>query len=81
MKKLAIGLITLAFVATAALAYQAEEHKKPGMGGMMQGMMGDQKSSDGSSMQDMMSMMMKMMEQCSQMMGTKSELKKEEPSK
>jgi hypothetical protein len=88
MKKIIIGIVVgFALATTISLAEQATE-KGGGMGRMMQGMMGEQKSGEGSSMQTMMGMMMKMMEQCSQMMGgmggimgSKPEPKKAEPTK
>ena len=87
MKKIAFGLLVIALVTTGALAYQAEEQKpNPGMGGMMQGVMGEQKQGEQSHqsmqwMQGMMSMMMKMMEQCSAMMTSKSGETKQTPNK
>ena len=71
MKKLIVGvLIGFGLATTIALAEQAGE--KSTMGGMMRGMMGEQKFDQGSSsMHNMMGMMMKMMDQCSQMMSEK----------
>ena len=74
-------------VATAVSAYQAEEHKSGSpMGGMMKGMIGEQKPGEQSpdmmqGMKEMMARMPKMMDMCSQMMGNMSEQKKDESSK
>lgn len=70
MKKLIVGVVIgFGLATTIALAKQAGES---GMGGMMRGMMGEQKFDQGSfSMHNMMGMMMKMMDQCSQMMSGK----------
>ena len=81
MKRTIIGIVIgFALAATIGLAEQAAEK-----GGMMRGMMGEQKFGD-SSMHNMMGMMMKMMEQCNQMMsgmggmmGNKPEQKNEAP--
>lgn len=70
MKKLIVGvLIGFGLATTIALAKQAGES---GMGGMMRGIMGEQKFDQGSSsMHTMMGKMMKMVDQCSQMMSEK----------
>ena len=90
MKKILFGIIAGVLVATAVSAYQAEEHKGGSpMGGMMQGMkgmMGEQKPGEQSQdmiqgMKEMMGRMTKMMDMCGQMMGNRSELKKDESSK
>jgi hypothetical protein len=84
MINIAFGLLVIALVTTGALAYQAEEQKpNPGMGGMTQGMTGEQKQGEQShqSMQGMMGMMMKMMEQCSAIMTSKSGETKQTPNK
>jgi hypothetical protein len=70
MKKLILGvLIGFALATTISLAQQPTEK-----GGMMQGMMGEQKQDEQSrdmmqGMKEMMAKMSKMMDQCSQMMG------------
>ena len=56
------------------------------MGGMMKGMMGEQKPGEQSQdmmqgMKEMMGRMTKMMDMCGQMMGNRSEPKKDESSK
>jgi len=83
MKSIVVGIIAGVLVATAVSAYQAEEHKGGSpMGGMMQGMkgmMGEQDMMQG--MKEMMGRMTKMMDMCSQMMGNRSEPKKDESSK
>jgi len=89
MKNIIFGVIALVLVATAVGAYQAEEKSGPPMGGMMQGMKGmmrEQKPGEQSQdmmqgMKKMMARMTPMMDQCSQMMGSKSEPKKDESSK
>ena len=90
MKNVIFGVIALVLVATAVGAYQAEENKTGSpMGGMMQGMKGmmrEQKPGEQSQdmmqgMKEMMARMTKMMDQCSQMMGSKSEPPKDESSK
>jgi len=83
MKSIVVGIIAGVLVATAVSAYQAEEHKGGSpMGGMMQGMkgmMGEQDMMQG--MKEMMGRMTKMMDMCNQMMGNRSEPKKDESSK
>jgi hypothetical protein len=81
MKNIVFGLIALVVVATAVGGYSADEHKSGApMGAMMQGMkgmMGEQSHDMMPGMKDMMAMM----GMCSQMMASKSDQKKEEPSK
>jgi hypothetical protein len=70
MKNLIIGLLSVLILGGAALAQQTGVEKKDSpMSGMIQGMMGEQKSGE-SGMQGMGGMMgmMKMMEQCNAMM-------------
>jgi hypothetical protein len=65
-----VGLLSLMILGGAALAEQsAEQEKSAPTRGMMQGMMGEQKSGE-TGMQGMGGMMgmMKMMDQCSAMM-------------
>jgi hypothetical protein len=85
MKNIVFGLIALVVVATAVGGYSADEHKSGApMGAMMQGMkgmMGEQSNDMMPGMKDMMAKMSKMMDMCSQMMASKSDQKKEEPSK
>ena len=87
MKKILFGIMAGMLVATAVSAYQAEEQKSGSpMGGMMKGMMGEQKPGEQSpdmmqGMKEMMARMSKMMDMCSQMMGNRSEPKKAESSK
>jgi Spy/CpxP family protein refolding chaperone len=90
MKNFVLGTITAVVLATAIGAYSADDQKSGSpMGGMMQGMkgmMGEQKSGEQShdmmpGMKEMMAKMSKMMDMCSQMMASKSDQKKEEPSK
>ena len=85
-----VGLIVLALATTAVMAQQASEKESGSqMHGMMQGMMGmmgEQKPGEQSQdmmqgMKEMMARMTKMMDQCSQMMGSNSEPKKDESSK
>jgi hypothetical protein len=90
MKNAILGTIAVVMIATAVGAYSAEEQKSGSpMGGMMQemkGMMGEQKAGEQShdmmqGMKEMMAKMSKMMDMCSQMMASKSDQKKDEPSK
>ena len=90
MKNFVLGIIAAVVLATAIGAYSADEHKSGSpMGGMMhgmKGMMGEQKPGEQShdmmqGMREMMGKMSKMMEMCGQMMASKSDQKKEEPSK
>jgi hypothetical protein len=90
MKNAILGTIAVVVVATAIAAYSAEDQKNGSpMGGMMhgmKGMMGEQKPGEQShdmmqGMKEMMARMSKMMHMCSQMMASKSDQKKEEPSK
>lgn len=87
MKKILLGIMAGMLVATAVSAYQAEEHKSGSpMGGMMKGMMGEQKPGDQSpdmmqGMKEMMARMSKMRDLCGQMMGNRSEPEKDESSK
>ena len=89
MKNFIFGIIALILGATAVSAYQSEHNNGSPMGGMMQGMkgmMGEQRPEPQSQdmmqgMKDMMARMTKMMDQCSQMMGSKSQPKKDESSK
>jgi hypothetical protein len=86
MKNVVFGLIALVLVAMAVGAYSADEHKSGGMMQGMKGMMGEQKSGEQShdmmqGMKEMMARMSKMMDMCSQMMASKSEQKKDQPSK
>jgi Spy/CpxP family protein refolding chaperone len=90
MKNFVLGTIAAVVLATAIGAYSADEQKSGSpMGGMMhgmKGMMGEQKSGEQShnmmqGMTEMMARMSKMMDMCSQMMASKSDQKKDEPSK
>lgn len=82
MKKILFGIMAGMLVATAVSAYQAEEHKSGSpMGGMMKGMMGEQSQDMMQGMKEMMGRMTKMMDMCGQMMGNRSEPKKDESSK
>lgn len=90
MKNAILGTIAVVIVATAIAAYSADDLKSGSpMGGMMQGrkgMMGEQKSGEQShdmmpGMKEMMAKMSKMKDMCGQMMTSKSDQKKEEPSK
>jgi hypothetical protein len=71
MKNIIIGLLSVLILGSAALAQQNGEEKKDApISGMMQGMMGEQKSGESGMQQGMggMMRMMKMMEQCAAMM-------------
>ena len=82
MKKILFGIMAGMLVATAVSACQAEEHKSGSpMGGMMKGMMGEQSQDMMQGMKEMMVRMTKMMDMCGQMMGNRSEPKKDESSK
>jgi len=82
MKKILFGVMAGMLVATAVSAYQAEEHKSGSpMGGMMKGMIGEQSPDMMRGVKEMMGRMSKMMDMCSQMMGDRSEPKKDESSK
>ena len=82
MKKILFGIMAGMLVATAVSAYQAEEHKSGSpMGGMMKGMMGEQSQDMMQGMKEMMGRITKMMDMCGQMMGNRSEPKKDESSK
>jgi hypothetical protein len=86
MKRILFEIMAGMLVVTAVSAYQEEHKSGSPMGGMMKGMMGEQKPGDQSpdimqGMKEMMARMSKMMDMCSQMMGNRSEPKKDESSK
>ena len=90
MKNFVLGMIAAVVLVTAISAYSADDQKSGSpMGGIMQGMkgmMGEQKSGEQShdmmpGMTEMMAKMSKMMDMCGQMMASKSDQKKDEPSK